>query len=132
MSDVSQSDRSREKRLCTPAAGAAPAAVDGRRRRAQTCAREHSVMSSPMPRSPPTPPVQLVSPNGSARRNRLLGLHEDARAGSGGEEQPLHAVDVVGIPGLDAELTAAADVLSRLDESPLCYFQWYVSLVVAA
>ena len=123
MSDVSQSDRSREKRLCTPAAGAAPAAV---------CAREHSVMSSPMPRSPPTPPVQLVSPNGSARRNRLLGLHEDARAGSGGEEQPLHAVDVVGIPGLDAELTAAADVLSRLDESPLCYFQWYVSLVGAA
>jgi hypothetical protein len=41
-------------------------------------------------------------------------------------------VDVVGIPGLEAELTAAADVLSRLDESPLCYFQWYVLLVVAA
>ena len=59
----------------------------------------------------------------SARRSQL---YRESLPEVGEDERPLHAVDVVGVPQVDAELTAAADVLSRLDESPLCYFQWCV------
>ena len=76
-----------------------------------------------------SPSPSLSASPFSARRSQL---YRESLAELEPDERPLHAVDVVGVPQVDAELTAAADVLSRLDESPLCYFQWCVGRAARA
>lgn len=65
-------------------------------------------------------PLTARQPASSSRRARLqqLSASEDALAES------VYAVNIVGVAAEQQELTAAADTRSRLNESPLCYFQW--------
>ncbi len=66
--------------------------------------------------------VPVVVPPSPATRRASL----QRQAALADDPLTLHAVSVVGVPAEQSELVAAADTLSRLQESPLCYFQWCV------